>query len=56
VDVLNNYGMLLHTVLGEHDKAETMYQSALQANPQQGAPPSQNHFLYSGFLSLFVTL
>ena len=30
VDVLNNYGMLLHTVLGEYDKAETMYQSALQ--------------------------
>jgi hypothetical protein len=24
------YGMLLHTVLGEYDKAESMYQSVVQ--------------------------
>jgi Tfp pilus assembly protein PilF len=30
VDVLNNYGMLLHSVLGDFDKAETMYQCALK--------------------------
>ena len=30
VDVLNNYGMLLHSVLGDYDKAETMYQCALK--------------------------
>ena len=35
VDVLNNYGMLLHTVLGDYDKAEAMYQCALKANPDQ---------------------
>ena len=30
--MLHNYGMLLHTKIGNHDKAETLYRRALQVN------------------------
>mmetsp|Transcript_6634 Transcript_6634/g.15197 ORF Transcript_6634/g.15197 Transcript_6634/m.15197 type:complete len:570 (-) Transcript_6634:200-1909(-) len=35
VDVLHNYGMLLHTKIGNHEKAEALYRRALQLDPEQ---------------------